>query len=223
MNDDIILVVTVVIISLISTGITYLLFKKLSSFADGQGKFWGNNVKYGGAVAGFVIVFSLLNYSLSSVRESFVPVETTVNIDGHWYLKLTTSNTDLLRYGQANVIQKKGKSSFQISGEIRSTVNPPSLTFFSHSATIEDQNKKVLFLYEISLKEHGMAIGNTVVDEPENFFIHYYDVNEYDHKLNLEGRLDFSREPFEEQVKEKEGGINDFWYLGKEIKTTSKE
>lgn len=216
MNSDLLLVLTVAIISLISAGITYLLFKKLSSFAEGQGKFWGSNIKYGGAIGGFVIVFGLLNFSMSQVKHSFVPVETNVEIDGIWYLKVTPDQKDTNLYGRAHIIQESGIKSFRINGEVRSSLNPPSISFFSHSATVENRSKKVVFIYENNLSEFGVAIGILLAEEPEHFFIKYYDIEGFDSNHDNTGRIDFSREPFLQQQKEKDLGTNELWYLGKE-------
>jgi hypothetical protein len=89
------------------------------------------------------------------------------------------------------------------------------MTFYSESATINDQNKKIIFIYENDQKEIGVCVGNVLKDAPETFFMQYFDIASSDMNMDKEGRIDFSREPFTEQAELKAKG-DDSWYLGKE-------
>jgi hypothetical protein len=124
MNQTIILTVAVALMAIISTSITYIMFKKLSSFTEGQGKLMGHTIKYGGAIGGFVLIFGLLNYSFTTIKSSIEDDDTTVEINGDWFIKLTPYDSATNYYGRVHISQQIGGDYFELRGEIRNSVRP---------------------------------------------------------------------------------------------------
>ena len=180
-------------IGLASLIVTFIVFKYLQSFAEGKGNFGNQTIRYGGALAGYVVVFSLLFgafYSLSKETGK----QSEVELKGKWEITLTTSKNEI-RKGTAEIIQETHSPFFTITGLVE---NPDpkrkALAFISPVGVIDDN--VVQFIYEThheSGTERGIAKGTVQQNQPSEFFLTYEDLIGHDNNEDPVGRIEFSR------------------------------
>jgi len=176
------------VIASVSLAITFVLFKKLDSYAEGKTKFLGGSIRYGGSLGGFLLVCVVLFHSYSKMLAD--GESTTIDLNGKWDIVLTTGN-DERRSGTATIQQQEDSARLQISGEIESTIKPPSISFSSLTAVLRDA--RLVFLYETSDRQIGIAMGDIQSDKPKTFSVSYFDVLSADTNDDLEGGIKFSR------------------------------
>lgn len=176
------------IISIVSLAITFVLFNKLDSYATGKTKILGGSIKYGGALGGFILIFYVIFYSYSTVIVS--DEKTNIDINGKWEIQLVTMKGEE-RSGRATIYQKKRSVRLQVAGDVESTTTPPSVSFSSLVAVLK--GRRLVFLYENSRREMGIALGDIQSNKPKVFTIYYYDVLSSDTNNDPEGRIIFSR------------------------------
>src|SRR5215213_2103822 len=170
-----------------SLAVTFVLFSKLESFAQGQSKIAGGTIQYGGALAGFVLVFSLLAFTYPRAFGS--EGRTAIDLRGEYTLTQRKQNGDI-RHGVAEIHQTRGEARLEITGEVESTTNPPSITFTTEAALL--RGRRLIFLYETSTRNMGIALGDIVQDRPRQFRVVYYDALSTDTNADPQGTLVFT-------------------------------
>ena len=180
-------------IGLVSLIVTFIVFKYLQSHAEGKGVFGNQTIRYGGALAGYVVVFSLLFGAFYSLSQD-LNVQTEVSIEGKWNITLITSK-DEIRKGTADITQENQSPFFTISGLVD---NPDPkrkpLSFISPVGVIKE--KIVQFIYETHHEggtERGIAKGIVQKNRPMEFFLTYEDLMYHDNNDDPLGRIEFSR------------------------------
>lgn len=177
-------ILTLAVISLI---ITFVLFETLQSYAQGSTPVVGGSIAYGGALAGYVIVFTILFSAYFKISET---ESTDINIGGKWFLLMTKSDGSK-RSGRANIEQSRRSVRIEVIGEVVSETSPPSTTFSSLVGVV--RKRRIVFIYENSRREMGIVFGDIVDSQPEEFTTFYYDVLSTDTNNDPKGRLKFSR------------------------------
>lgn len=180
------------ILSVLSLGITFVLFRWLESRADADSPLLGGTIKYGGALAGFVLIFSLLSYAYekSSAKDT-----TSIWLAGEYDIEQLRSDGQK-RAGSATITQRKGSSEFDINGEIESKRNPPAVSFHTVAGVLKQ--RRLIWLYENDRREMGMALGDIRADIPTRIIMTYGDVLGSDLNADIQGRLIFTRRKVEE-------------------------
>ncbi len=175
-------------IGVLALVITYVLFAKLESYAKAKTRRARGTITYGGALAGFVLVFGLI----STGYGRFVAggEQSAIRLDGRYDLHLYRADGEV-RDGSAVIRQMRGATFLDISGRVVSVTTPPHVTFTSTGARLN--GREIAFLYKNSRGEMGIGIGIIPEDRPESFTLNYYDVRDTDTNLDLEGRLVFKR------------------------------
>lgn len=176
----------VVAIGILSLGITFVLFKWLKSYAEGQGEHLGGTIKYGGALAGFVVVTSVLLFVYRMVDSR----ATDVNIDDAWSMDVVHENGSHV-FGKARIRQKPGARDFSMSGELTITKPPGYLSFSSKAGAISGQD--LIFVYLNSEGEEGLARGTLLTDAPASFSVNYFDSVDADKNDVPRGLIIFTR------------------------------
>ncbi len=165
---------------------TAILFKWLGSRATGQGRVLGQTIQYSGSIAGFVLVFGLL----VSVYEMLEPIETQVSLAGSWTMQLTREDGSTVD-GTATIVQRRGKRSFSITGEIPMARDPGYVSFSTPAAAINDLS--VIFVYNNSRGEEGVARGELLEENPDHFTVVYADILDKNFNLDSKGQIRFAR------------------------------
>ena len=177
------------VISIFSLIITIYLFEKLKSYAEGKTKLIGGSIKYGGGLGGFVVVFSLLFSAYTHL--AIATDRTDIYLDGKWTLELIKKD-GTIRKGSATINQIEGSKRLEIIGETESRTTPPSVSFSSLVAVLKDRS--LIFLYENSRREMGIAIGHIQDNIPNKFSVSYYDVLSADTNKDPEGKIILHRQ-----------------------------
>ena len=177
---------TIAITSLLCT---FVLFGKLSSFAEGKTQILGGSIKYGGALGGFVLIFLVLCSAYTQL--AIAGDRTDINLDGQWRIKLTKKDGST-RNGSATIYQTKGNKLLQIVGQTESTSTPPAVTFESMIAVIKE--RRLVFMYKNRRDEMGIGIGIIQSNSPSEVSISYYDVTSTDLNDDTKGQMTFYRE-----------------------------
>ena len=188
------------VITIISLGITFVLFRYLNAFASGKAKLLGTSIKYGGSLVGFVLVFQILLHGYSSIvvpspTPTIVvsPPETPIYISGEWNIVLITNDQNK-RSGTASIRQEPGSARFEIVGEVEKKADTSStVNFFSVVGILKE--RRIIFLYENDQREIGIALGTIQENEPNSFAIYYYDIMSSDINQDPQGRVILSRRP----------------------------
>ena len=169
---------------------TYFLFQKMSSWAKASGKVLNQNVQYGGALAGFVIVFAILNFGFVSLSDHFS--DTEIDISGKWALSTSGDNNTSIALGTATIVQTNGSSNFEITGTFQNaSIGLERVTFQSEVGRIRDRT--MFFIYVNSDRERGICEGIIETDRPNTFFITYTDLIGADFNNDPKGRIDLTR------------------------------
>lgn len=175
----------VVGLSLASLGLTFVLFKFLKSFATGKSKAVGGTIQYGGALAGFVLIFGILFGAFTKLRPT--GVTTPISLAGNWTLELRTSHGQTLK-GTATIRQAKHDPVLEMSGEV---FGPKPVTFSSMLGVI--RNREVYLIYENLESERGLLRGHATEDKPKSLLLVYTDLIGYDKNDDPMGTLKLTR------------------------------
>lgn len=159
------------VMSILALGITFVLFHYLKGFAEGQSKMLGGTIKYGGSLAGFVLVLFLLGQTYNSL----VKTEAETEVDNHdsdfdisgeyewWWERDGKENK-----GTVSIDYKKEEGDFSIKGRIR------GYTYHSDVVGI-DEFSRLMLIYEDNNAEMGIAYGALLKKQPDSIFLSYYD------------------------------------------------
>ena len=93
-------------LALVTLLLTFILFRFLQSQAEGQGKLLGGTIKYGGSLAGFVLIFSILFGAFYRLRVD-PGVTTPISLAGQWSMELRTSKASI-ETGVVTIRQRRG-------------------------------------------------------------------------------------------------------------------
>jgi hypothetical protein len=169
-------------LALISLVLTFVLFRFLQSQAEGQGKLLGGTIKYGGSLAGFVLIFSLLFGAFYRLRAD-PGVTTPISLAGEWSMELRMSRGSTEK-GVATITQRHGDPVLAMHGEITSA---GATTFATVVGVIRDRN--VYFIYENLGGESGIIRGLVTSDKPSTLRLSYTDLEGYDQNHDPSGLL----------------------------------
>ncbi|HEX7192382.1 MAG TPA: hypothetical protein VF381_12515 [Thermoanaerobaculia bacterium] len=176
----------VVGLALVSLGLTYVLFHFLKSFATGKSKTVGGTIQYGGALAGFVLIFGLLFGAFAKLRPE-TGVTTSISLAGKWSLELRTSRDHVLK-GTATIRQRPKDPVLEMSGEV---FGPKPVTFGSMLGVV--RNREVYLIYENIEGERGLLRGHVTEDKPKSLLLVYTDLIGYDKNSDPMGTLLLTR------------------------------
>lgn len=169
---------------LVALAITAILFRWLTSWAQGQGTVLGQGIRYGGSIAGYVLVIALL--LIIRVAVSHRP--TNVSIDGLWTMDYTREDGGQVS-GEGRIAQEGGQRSFSITGGVVTEKDPGFVSFSTLSGTIS--GRSVVFVYRNSRGEEGNAQGQLTKDAPGYFVVSYRDT--IDLNGDTKGLIAFTR------------------------------
>jgi hypothetical protein len=176
----------VVGLALVSLGLTYVLFHFLKSFATGKSKTVGGTIQYGGALAGFVLIFGILFGAFAKLRPE-TGVTTPISLAGHWSLELHTSRDQTFK-GTATIRQRPKDPVLEMSGEVS---GPKPVTFGSMLGVI--RNREVYLIYENLEGERGLLRGHVTEDKPKSLLLVYTDLIGSDKNNDPTGTLRLTR------------------------------
>lgn len=175
-------------LALISLLLTFVLFRFLQSHAEGQGKLLGGTIKYGGSLAGFVLLFSILFGAFYRLRAD-PGVTTPISLAGEWSLELRTAHGHVDK-GVVTIAQRHGDPVLAMHGEVTGN---GATTFSTVVGVIRDRN--VYFIYENLDGESGIVRGHVTSDKPSTLRFVYTDLIGYDRNHDPSGLLLLSRQP----------------------------
>lgn len=180
--------VEVVILAVLSLIVTFVLFKWLESHAEGQSELMGGTIKYGGALAGFVLVFWLTSHAFERTREQEDGTE--IDLAGEYHIEELASDGQTSK-GTATIRQRGNASRIDITGEIESTQRPPSISFHTVEGVLH--GRRLIWLYENEDREIGIALVDIQSDKPDRLVLTYSDISASDINDDPRGRLIFTR------------------------------
>ncbi|MGA8810052.1 MAG: hypothetical protein WB973_19445 [Thermoanaerobaculia bacterium] len=184
--NDVRFFVIVTGLALVTLVLTFVLFRFLQSQAEGQGKLLGGTIKYGGSLAGFILVFGILFGAFSRLRAD-PGVTTPIALAGEWSLELRTSKTTVEK-GAVTIGQLRGDPVLQMNGEL--TGEQPT-TFTTKVGVIRDRS--VYFIYENLHGESGVIRGLVPNDTPKTLTLIYTDLIGHDRNDDPSGTLVLTR------------------------------
>jgi len=184
--NDVRFFVIVTGLALVTLVLTFVLFRFLQSQAEGQSKLLGGTIKYGGSLAGFVLVFSILFGAFYKLRAD-PGVTTPISLAGEWSLELRTSKATVEK-GVVTIRQRSGDPVLQMSGEL--TGKQPT-TFTTVAGVVRD--RKVYFIYENLHGESGIIRGLVPNDKPNSLTLVYTDLIGHDRNDDPSGTLLLTR------------------------------
>jgi hypothetical protein len=181
LNDAGVLAI-VTALAVISGVLTFILFRFLDAKAEGKGKLLGGTIRYGGSLAGFVLLFSILFGAFYKLRPN-PGVMTPVSLAGDWDLQELTSTGKSFK-GSATIRQQKNDPILEMGGEI---VGGKSATFTTMYGVIRDRN--VYLIYENIDGERGIIRGQVTTDAPTKLTLIYTDLIGHDRNNDPTGTL----------------------------------
>jgi hypothetical protein len=173
-------------LALVTLVLTFVLFRFLQSQAEGQSKLLGGTIKYGGSLAGFVLVFSLLFGAFYKLRAD-PGVTTPISLAGEWSIELRTSKATV-ETGVVTIRQLRGDPVLQMSGEVTGV---KATTFTTKVGVIRDRS--VYFIYENLQGESGIIRGHVPNDTPKALTLVYTDLIGSDRNEDPTGTLVLTR------------------------------
>jgi hypothetical protein len=180
--------VEVVVLAVASLLITFVLFRWLESHAEGQSELLGGTIKYGGALAGFVLVFWLMSHAFERTQEREDGTE--IDLAGEYRVELVRKDGQT-RKGTATIRQRGKAARIDITGEVENTHQPPSVSFHTVEGVL--RGRQLIWLYENEDRELGLALGDIQSDRPDRVVLSYSDLSESDVNSDPRGRLIFTR------------------------------
>lgn len=192
----------VTVVAFVALGVTYVLFRFLSSWAEGQAKTLGSTVKYGGALAGFIVVYgSMLGgvYTLFDAQDILRAQgeSTEIIIGGEWIME-STVGPGMQRLGYAEIDQRSGSRFVRVNGTIdNSTRDPlrPDVTFSSLAGQIV--GSRLYFIYSNSDDERGVAQADLIGMAPGSFTLVFTDLYGTDYDGFKSGQIRFKKKESE--------------------------
>lgn len=181
--------VEVVLLAVVSLLITFVLFRWLESRAEGQSELLGGTIKYGGALAGFVLVFWLTSHAFERTQER--GDGTVIDLAGEYRMELVRGDGQT-RTGTATIRQRGSSARVDITGDVESVSRPPSVSFHTVEGVV--RGRRLIWLYENEDRELGIALGDIQSDRPRRFVLSYSDLSQSDVNADPAGRLIFTRE-----------------------------
>jgi hypothetical protein len=178
----------VVILAILSLVVTFVLFKWLESRAEGQSELLGGTIKYGGALAGFVLVFWLTSYTYERTRAQ--ENSTEIDLAGEYRIEELSSDGKTSK-GTATIRQRGKATRVDITGDIESTQRPPSISFHTVEGLLH--GRRLIWLYENEDREIGIALVDIQSDKPSRLVLTYSDISASDINDDPRGRLIFTR------------------------------
>jgi hypothetical protein len=175
-------------LALVSLLLTFVLFRFLAAQAEGQGKLLGGTIKYGGSLAGFVLIFSILFGAFSRLRAD-PGVMTPIALAGEWSIEVRPSK-GAVETGTVTIRQRSGDPVLQMDGAL---TGAGATTFSTVVGVIRDRN--VYFIYENLDGERGMIRGQVPNDSPATLRFVYTDLTGYDRNEDASGVLLLSKRP----------------------------
>ena len=175
-------------IGLVSLIPTFVLFRYLDAKAEGEGKYFGSTIKYGGSLAGFVVVFGVLFgafYKLHAERG----VTTPISLDGQWTMTMKTSTRRTFS-GLVTIRQAEDDPYLDVAGEV-DTIDGPPQTFGSVIGVIS--GRKVYFFYENTRGDRGVVEGRILDDHPTRLILSYHDLVGFDRNGDAAGMMYLDR------------------------------
>jgi len=169
-------------LALVSGVVTFVLFRFLDAQAEGKGKLLGGTIRYGGSLAGFVLLFSLLFGAFYRLRGD-PGVTTPISLAGDWIVEEQTSKQTISR-GTATIRQRRNDPVLEMGGEITGT---HATTFSTIFGVIHGRN--VYFIYENIDGERGLIRGQATSDSPTRLRLVYTDLVGYDRNNDPSGVL----------------------------------
>ena len=173
-------------LALVTLVLTFVLFRFLQSQAEGQSKLLGGTIKYGGSLAGFVLVFSILFGAFYKLRAD-PGVTTPISLAGEWSLELRTSKGNV-ETGAVTIRQGRGDPVLQMSGEVTGV---KATTFTTVVGVVRDRS--VYFIYENLHGESGIIRGLVPNDAPKALTLVYTDLIGHDRNDDPSGTLVLTR------------------------------
>jgi hypothetical protein len=173
-------------LAIVTLVLTFVLFRFLQSQAEGQGKLLGGTIKYGGSLAGFVLIFSILFGAFYRLRAD-PGVITPISLAGEWSIELRTSNAGV-ETGVVTIRQRRGDPVLQMDGEVTGV---KATTFTTVVGVIRDRS--VYFIYENLHGESGIIRGLVPNDTPSALTLVYTDLVGHDRNGDPSGTLILTR------------------------------
>jgi hypothetical protein len=173
-------------LAIVTLVLTFVLFRFLQSQAEGQGKLLGGTIKYGGSLAGFVLIFSILFGAFYQLRAD-PGVTTPISLTGEWSIELRTSNARV-ETGVVTIRQRRGDPVLQMNGEVTGV---KATTFTTVVGVIRDRS--VYFIYENLHGESGIIRGLVPNDTPSALTLVYTDLIGHDRNGDPSGTLILTR------------------------------
>jgi hypothetical protein len=178
----------VVILAVVSLMVTFVLFKWLESHAEGQSEIMGGTIKYGGALAGFVLVFWLTSHAYERAKAQ----EDSTEIDLAGEYRIEELASDGKKSAGTATIRQRGKGTrIDITGDIESAERPPSISFHTVEGVLH--GRRLIWLYENEDREIGIALVDIQSDRPARLVLTYSDISASDINDDPRGRLIFTR------------------------------
>lgn len=160
-------------LAIVTLVLTFVLFRFLQSHAEGQGKLLGGTIKYGGSLAGFVLIFSILFGAFYRLRAD-PGVTTPISLAGEWSIEMRTSK-ERVETGVVTIRQRHGDPILQMNGEVTG-VKPT--TFTTVVGVVRDRS--IYFIYENLHGESGIIRGLVPNDTPKVLTLVYTDLVGHD-------------------------------------------
>ena len=173
-------------LALVTLVLTFVLFRFLQSQAEGQSKLLGGTIKYGGSLAGFVLIFSILFGAFYKLRAD-PGVTTPISLAGEWSIELRTSKGNV-ETGVVTIRQLRGDPVLQMSGEVTGV---KATTFTTVVGVVRDRS--VYFIYENLHGESGIIRGHVPNDTPKSLTLIYTDLVGSDRNDDPTGTLVLTR------------------------------
>lgn len=175
-------------LALVTLILTFVLFRFLNSHAEGKGKLLGGTIRYGGALAGFVMIFGLLFGAFHRLHGD-PGVKTPVSLAGRWKIDLRTS-TQAAVSGSAIIRQRRNDPVLEMSGEL---LGQTAVTFSSIVGVI--RGRDIHLIYETLEGERGLIHGQIPDDDPKTLRLVYNDLVGFDKNTDPAGILVLTRIP----------------------------
>lgn len=192
-------IVGIVVLTIMSLLASYVLFNVLSSWAEGKSELFGGTIKYGGAIAIFLLVFSALLFGFSQISH-IVPAFRTedeftdIYLSGNWKMISYVDKT-AEKIGFATIEQESGSRFFTMTGTIENSkfnASNPDVTFTTLAAQISD--RRFYLIYENSDNESGVGQADIVTIPVTEFSFVFRDLIDRNFDGITSGQIRFVKE-----------------------------
>lgn len=196
------LIVVVVVLALVALLLTFVLFRYLDSFAQGQSEVMGATIKYGGALGGFVLILSLLSVMVIKFSE----IETLMrsedehssySVNGVWQLQEGS-----LRDGCMKIEQHSNSRLINVVAILEDDAN---LTTTMVSLIGEVVGNRIYFVFQSSTDEVGLAIADLIAHSPKQLTLNLEDLAMHERDGIKKGKLHWKKPMNQNYCEEKFG------------------